>query len=60
MVKEDEKAYFMCQYSVFYWEYENEKKTGPKNLTFLTGIWTPVCAHKFNFEGDDINKARYS
>ena len=24
----------MCQYSVFYGEYETEKKTGQKNLTF--------------------------
>ena len=24
----------MCHNSVFYWEYENEKKTGQKNLTF--------------------------
>ena len=25
MVKEDKKEYFMCQYSVFYGEYESEK-----------------------------------
>ena len=38
MYKEE---YFMCQYSVIYGEYENEKKTGQKNLTFPTVIWTP-------------------
>ena len=27
----------MCQYSVFYGEYENEKKTGQKKLTFPDG-----------------------
>ena len=27
----------MCQYSVFYGEYENEKKTGQKHLTFPNG-----------------------
>ena len=32
---------FMCQYSVFYGEYENEKKMVQKNLTFPMGIWTP-------------------
>ena len=25
-------VYFMCQYSVFYGEYENEKKTGQKKF----------------------------
>ena len=33
MVKEDKKGYFMCcQYSVFYGEYETEKKTGQKKF----------------------------
>ena len=27
----------MCQYSVFYGEYENEKKTGQKKMTFPNG-----------------------
>ena len=27
----------MCQYSVFYEQYENEKKTGQNNLTFPDG-----------------------
>ena len=30
----------MCQYLVFYGEYENEKKTGQKKLTFPVGIWS--------------------
>jgi hypothetical protein len=34
LAKEDKKEYFVCQYSVFYGEYENEKKTGQKHLTF--------------------------
>ena len=46
----------MCQYSVFYGEYENEKKTGQKNLTFQRGfepqIFEQVPAHNLNFEGD--------
>ena len=47
MVKEDKKEYFMCQYSVFYGEYENEKKTGQKNLTFLDGDLNPGFLNKF-------------
>ena len=31
----------MCQYSVFYEEYENEKKTGQKILPSQMGNWTP-------------------
>ena len=31
LVKEDKKEYFMCQYSVFYGEYENENKTRQTN-----------------------------
>ena len=30
LVKEDKKEYSICPYSVFYGEYENEKKTGQK------------------------------
>jgi hypothetical protein len=33
LVKGDKKEYLICQYSVFYGEYEKEKKTGQKNLT---------------------------
>ena len=42
----------MCQYSFFYGEYENEKKTGQKNLTFPDGDLNPVPAQNLNFEGD--------
>ena len=47
----------MCQYSVFYGEYENEKKTGQKNLTFPDEGFEPrifeqVPAHSLNFEED--------
>ena len=31
------KEHFMFQYSVFYGEYENEKKKGQKDLTFPNG-----------------------
>ena len=31
-MKEDKKEYFICQYSVFYGGYENEKKTGQKKV----------------------------
>ena len=31
----------MCQYSVFYGEYENEKKTGQKIWPSPMEIWTP-------------------
>ena len=37
----------MCQYSVFYGEYENEKKMGQKNLTFPDGDLNPGFLHKF-------------
>ena len=37
----------MCQYSVFYGEYENEKKTGQKNLTFPDGDLNPGFLNKF-------------
>ena len=47
----------MCQYSVFYGEYENEKKTGQKNLTFPNG---QVPTQNLNFEGDQINRAHGS
>ena len=46
MVKEDKKEYFMCQYSVFYGEYENEKKTGQKHLTFPDGDLNPGFLNK--------------
>ena len=36
----------MCQYSVFYEEYENEKKTGQKNLTFPDGDLNPGFLNK--------------
>ena len=47
----------MCQYSVFFGEYENEKKTGQKNLTsphggFEPWIFKQVPAHNLNFGGD--------
>ena len=47
LVKEDEKEYFMCQYSVFYGEYENKKKTGQKNLTFPDRDLNPEFLNKF-------------
>ena len=37
----------MCPYSVFYGEYENEEKTGQKNLTFPNGDWNPGFLNKF-------------
>ena len=37
----------ICQYSVFYGEYENEKKTGQKNLTFPDGDLNPGFLNKF-------------
>ena len=55
MLKEDKKEYSMCQYSVFYGKYENEKKTGQKNdlhqQWFEPRIFEQVPAHNFNFEG---------
>jgi hypothetical protein len=47
LVKEDKKEYFMCQYSVLYGEYEKEKKTGRKNLTFPNGDLNPGFLNKF-------------
>jgi hypothetical protein len=58
LAKEDSiKEYFMCQDSVFYGQYENEKKTRQKNLTFPQlgfepRIFEQVPAHNLNFEGD--------
>ena len=37
----------MCQYSVFYGEYENEKKMGQKNLSFPDWDWNPGFLNKF-------------
>ena len=37
----------MSQYSVFYGEYENEKKMGQKNLTFLDRDLNPGFLKKF-------------
>ena len=47
----------MCQYSVFYGEYENEKKTGQKNFDltrqgFVPRIFEQISSHNLNFEGD--------
>ena len=36
-----QKKQFMFYYSVFYREYENEKKMGQKNLTFPDGDLNP-------------------
>jgi hypothetical protein len=57
LVKEDKKEYFMCQYSVFNGEYENEKKTGQQIFDlpqwgFEPQIFEQVPAHNLNFEGD--------
>ena len=37
----------MCQYSVFYDQYENEKKTGQKYLTFPNGDLNTGFLNKF-------------
>ena len=37
----------MCQFSVFYKEYENEKKTGQNNLTFPDGNLNPGFLNNF-------------
>ena len=37
----------MCQYSAFYREYENEKKTGQKHLNFPDGDLNPEFLNKF-------------
>ena len=47
----------MCQYSVFYGEYENEKKTGQKKFDlprrgFEPRIFEQVPAQNLNCEGD--------
>ena len=52
----------MCQYSVFYGEYENEKKTGQKKFDLPNKDLKPGFLNKFppqnlNFEGDQINRA---
>jgi hypothetical protein len=57
LLKEDKKEYFMCQYSVFYGEYENEKKTGQKIFDlpqwgFEPRILEQVPTHNLDFEGD--------
>ena len=44
--KEDKTEYFMCQYSVFYGEYENEKKTGQTNLTYPNSDLNPGFLNK--------------
>ena len=41
------KEYFMRQYSVFYGEYENEKKKGQKNLPSPKKDWNPGFLNKF-------------
>ena len=51
------KEYFMCQYSVFYGEYEKEKKTGTKKFDLLQQGFEPrifqhVPAQNLNSEGD--------
>ena len=42
------------RYAVFYGEFENEKKKGQKNLTFLDGdlIFQQIPAQNLKFEGD--------
>ena len=65
MVKEDIKEYFMCQYSVFYGKYENEKKVGQREIDlpqwgFESWIFEQVPAHNLNFEGDYIKGANGS
>ena len=47
----------MCKYSVFYLEYENEKKKGQKKIDlpqrgFEPRIFEQVPSHNLNFEGD--------
>ena len=55
----------MCQYSVSYGKYENEKKTGQKKFDlpqrgFEPPIFEQIPAQNLNFEGDQINRARGS
>ena len=56
MVREDIKEHFMFQYSVFYGEYENEKKKGQKidlrRRGFEPWIFEQIPAQNLNFEGD--------
>ena len=59
--------YFICQYSVFYGEYEKQKKTktkNPKNYHprrgFEPWIFEQVPNQNLNFEGDWINRAHGS
>ena len=52
MVKEDIKEHFMFQYSVFYGEYENEKKKGQKKFDLPRRGFEQIHAHDLNFEGD--------
>ena len=45
----------MCQYSVFYGEYENKKRTGQKKIDlpqrrFEPQIFQQVPAHNLNFD----------
>ena len=47
----------MCEYSVFYGEYEDEKKTGQKKFDlplqgFESRIFVQVPANNLNFERD--------
>ena len=54
----------MCQYSVFYGEYENEKKKGKKfdlpRWGFEPRIFEQISTKNLNFEEDVINGARGS
>ena len=51
------KECFMCQFSVFYGEYKNEKKTGQKKIDLPCRgiepqIFEQVPTHNLNFEED--------
>ena len=55
----------MCQYSVFYGKYENEKKMGQREIDlpqwgFESWIFEQVPTHNLNFEGDYIKGANGS
>ena len=39
--------YFICQYLVFYGEYENKKKTKTKKITIPNGDLNPGFLNKF-------------
>ena len=41
----------MCQYSVIYGEYENEKKTGQKKFNLLQRGFEPPIFEQFEFRG---------